>query len=538
MENVLPFPVKRMKPAQLTKPAHLTKKQLEVAWQAHAEKVRQKTAELKAIPRVGKNDGLIIACNLGEIIETSALDHQLDVYDALKLVWQRFDPGHERWAKRLRYIRFSDERRTTDVARSGADFLALGSAIADALPVRTVTPEHNLLEVQTRLLRGTAFDADPAGTASIDFDAVRELGVLIDATIAKIVAAVPQLTEYFRRIELHGLTHPEADEPFVYDPTLRPMQPFDYFHWLTDQFETPSGQDVSWNLTVSPATMHEGFAFEDGAGLEAMLPRLVLGRITYATRTGSISEEALAQRIGGSAPLHPDIVIRAITEDPTLLDILLADPADLPLGDTDLRLQTFEVQFVLVPTADPRSHGVRAGIIVRRPIESFYCQEDERLDGIDEAYEGLRVLRDRNGARRFVLDRYSLQFADKTLPLPLPAGMFFDSLFLIPGGAAEHVLGLRHSAPIHELAQQPVPLGVSVIPNFDAPPNFTPQAATSLGGLLARNLLYTEGPANIINRLIDDARARAARLDVQYQGWLAEYASARRAFLNADKAEQ
>lgn len=285
-------------------------------------------------------------------------------------------------------------------------------------------------------------------------------------------------------------------------------------------------------MTVSPSTMREGFWFEDGAGLDALLPRVVLGRITYAVRVGSISETTLARVSGLEVPMDADLIIRMLSEHDEFLQVLLAEPEDLNEGTCDIRLLTFEIQLVLVPSADPQSPGVRAGLIVRPPHETFDGQTHSPLEGRD-AYDGILQLIDTNGNRRFALDRPSLKMAGRTLPLP--PGMTFDSLFLFPGNAADHVLGLRHTAPIHEVGLHQLPFAISIEPNFETPAGFAPQAATSLGGLLTRNLLYAARLANVVDHLIEDARTRAARLDAQYQQWMTGFVAARDAFFGGNE---
>lgn len=527
MSNVLLFPSRRITPRPAAPASD------------RAERVLEKAADLRSISRgLTVEDRKAFVRNLGDLVEARARDCQMSRSEALEIIWQQFDPKKERWSKRLRYVRFPDEEAKggTELAASGMDFVELARAISACLPVPTVTAENDQAEALTRLMRGTAFDPFPETSFSIDFDAVRDLGELLDAALGQIAGVVPELREYFRRIEMHGLTHPEAEGPFVHDREARPMQPFDHFQWIVDEFDAPQGRDVSWNLTVSPATMHEGFWFEDGAGLDALLPRVVLGRITYAMRCGSVSEEELKRNLDRSGQLSNDEIIRSLTEDAALLDVLTATPEQILPNHGDLRLLTYEVQLVLVPTSDAASHGLRVGLIVRMPWESFADSDDEPFIGETMSYEGLRMLHDdAGGSRRFVLDRPSLQMADS--PLPLPIGVVFDSLFLVPGSAAEHVLGLRHTAPIHEVGMQTIPHGISIEPNFDAPDRVTPQAATSLGGMLIRNLLFADNAEKITTRLIEDARTRASRLETRYRSWMGDYGSARSAFLKSVKAE-
>lgn len=504
--------------------------------ETHARHVGEKVEALRAVARgLGKTDGLTLACNLGAMIEARSRDHGLDAYEALERVWSQFEPDRARWSKRLRYVRFSSERenRSTETAGAGADFVRLASAIAATLPIKSLAPEHDLIDVQTRLLRNTEFDPDPTIALSVDFDAARDLVELMDRAVEKIVEAVPELLQYFRRIEIHGLKHPESGVNPSHDPTVRPMQILDNYGWDTGTFEMPGARDMKWNMTVSPATMREGFLFYDD-GLDALLPRIVLGRITYGFRVGTVSESDLAESTGSSLPVHPDTIIRTLRDKSEYLGALQAEPENVP-EHGPVGLLTYEVQLVLVPSAAPQSPGVRAGIILRPPWETFYFEDHKPVTGEDDSYLGLVQLIDASGNRRFALDHYALRLA--TRRLPLLSGMFFDSLFLLPGDAADHVLGLRHTSPIEEISAGSMPFGISIEPNFDAPAEFTPQAATSLGGLLTRNLLYAGGQANVVERLIDDARTRSARLDAQYQQWMSGFAAARAAFLSSGGPE-
>ncbi len=176
---------------------------------------------------------------------------------------------------------------------------------------------------------------------------------------------------------------------------------------------------------------------------------------------------------------------------------------------------------MLVP--GDRGH-VRAGLILR-PIGPFILPShwigEPFIEGPCQV-----LVRPGDGRRQVIRGKASE-------PTIHPPGKFLDNLFLIPGAAAEHVLGLRQTATDLDFDGYMLSHATAVEPNFEVPVGFTPHAGTSLGGMLLRNLLYATRETNIFEMLAADARARVDRLERQHGKWQREYEVARAAFISS-----
>jgi hypothetical protein len=318
------------------------------------------------------------------------------------------------------------------------------------------------------------------------------------------------------------------------------MQPHDDESWDTGVFWSPLGDGNPFYDIASPSNLHEGYLWDTGVG-GVPLPRIVLGRISEVTRAasipdfiilaGSASHEAVlaAQGFGRPRELTDEELISRLESSEELLALISSPPSDLPKHLTIPLEYTHEVQMLLLPAPQNAKSKVGAGLFVPT---------------LEQTFLGWRS----RSAGRFTIleaeaDNFRLVLALPGIPIPsrssvIPVGHFGNTLFLLPGEASDHVLGLRHTASTGEFWFQPADAAISIDPNFVVPAGFAPQAATSLGGMMIRNLLYADGEANIVNQLAHDARSRVDRLEHQYRQWMTEYEAARNSFLDTSSKDE
>ena len=173
-----------------------------------ADKIVATKSSLQNITRgISENDRVSLALNLGDLIKELAHSEVFsgDKKKALKQVWDKW--GQKDFSKRLRYIRFQGEKVSKEevISSSGMDFIKLAETIADLGQSPNISQEDLRNEYVRRLLVNTSFDIDPLQNAKVDFDAIRELGEILEQMKDIILEQVPGISEYFRRSYEHNI---------------------------------------------------------------------------------------------------------------------------------------------------------------------------------------------------------------------------------------------------------------------------------------------------------------------------------------------
>jgi hypothetical protein len=136
-----------------------------------------------------------------------------------------------------------------------------------------------------------------------------------------------------------------------------------------------------------------------------------------------------------------------------------------------------------------------------------------------------------------------------------PIGAVTDhQVSLIPGVSASRELGLQGVPGIGQVKDEmhnaintfdditPELLAkqyLEIVPAIETGTGFTPFEANTLAAALFSNLLYVKGPDNALSMMIADATQRVQTLDLQFNEWMQEFASAKSAFVaGAAKPDQ
>ena len=487
---------------------------------AQANKIRDDVRQWQRMP---KSDCRRIAQNLGDMISELARDLVRREGDVLREVF-----GEDRLAKRLRYARLPSDgdKKTDEFGSTFADYLALAETVARMRPKGALSTDDQNAEALLRLLEGTSRDPDPHRTARIDYDAARAVASLADAFIRQLEEAVPGLKTYFERLAKYQLFHlPFDDETekqrFISTLSASVYTRYEFANWRPDYY-WPIDLDTSRFVaqftgdqpvadgpanTMPPTYVYDGMSLvgdADANGISGLFPRIILGDIHthgLACKSKAVWYEPVQDHAGArdATPWDPVCSAEAVPS---------------------------RIHMIVAPVATADGMQLQLGLISENwPLS--VCEFDESSN--------LFLSLQSNGAQRWG-------------PLEsFPIGAVTDhQVSLIPGVSASRELGLQGVPGIGQVKDEmhnaintfdditPELLAkqyLEIVPAIETGTGFTPFEANTLAAALFSNLLYVKGPYNALSMMIADATQRVQTLDLQFNEWMQEFASAKSAFV-------
>lgn len=544
-ENIVQFP----KAAHSTERENTQKKRAKTI----ADKVESAKSALKAISRgISESDKLRITLNLGHLIEDLAQSEEFngDKKKALKQVWEKW--GQKEFSKRLRYIRFIGEENSKDViSSSGLDFIKLAETIANLSQSTIISKEDLRIEFIRQLLSGTEFDVDPVNNAKIDFDALKEMGEILEYMLKSSNAIVPELDIYFKRIVESGVVYggPLNEENLLKirgDEERWPAR----INLLPELNDRPkdfglipelSSTAMNYEGRLEAEKLCNGLTFDlEDRFTDLHFPKAYLGKMTIERPIGFFSyDEEKYQAIkrnlpnfGSLANTHSnldDIEIENIANEAIrkFADGLVFDKElctleiEVFLAITYLGIGNAartQLSIILWPSTMPSSMLSVSHLIAELNTQPIQKWENEVIHV--ESLAG------------FIKHDEASEFVEEFL-----GGAIVDEIrncvsvhWGTQSSTAKKIFAIENiNFVVDETDRSDDDLLTAVFnPNFKVPDEYAPISTRTLAGQLIRNILYADGDENILEQLIADAKLRIEWVNEHFRDWQAQYLSAKK----------